>query len=237
MQKTLEWGPLKYEGRAFGRSVDRIPLKVISGSGENAPILLLGSIHGDESLTSVLLSETLRQISAKELKAHVVLSANPDGILNGTRCNANGVDLNRNFPAQNWSSEPVYYRNRKGGPQDIALSPGSKPGSEPETRAIMKLVKEVKPELIVSFHGFLGCIDDPEAGAIARDLAERTDMILVPDVGYSTPGSFGSWCAEQNIPIITYEIPDMAITELRDIHRPVIMDLLTGKYQHLLDSH
>ena len=34
----------------------------------------------------------------------VIAVANPDGLQKQTRTNANGVDINRNFPASNWQS-------------------------------------------------------------------------------------------------------------------------------------
>ena len=95
-------------------------------------------------------------------------------------------------------------------------------------------MNDLKPDLVVSFHGFLACIDDPMSLDISKDIAGRTNMELVPDVGYKTPGSFGSWCAEQDIPIITYELPSLGIAELRQVHTPVIRDLLTGKYDSML---
>src|SRR5207253_8567011 len=48
---------------------------------------------------------------------------------------------------------------------------------------------------------------------LARRLAERTGMPLVPDVGYPTPGSFGSWGGDRGLPVITYEFP-LAATEI-----------------------
>jgi len=194
----------------------------------------MASIHGDESLTTVLLSQCLRSIEINALKVAVILVTNPDGVLAGTRCNARGVDLNRNFPSTNWSSEPVYYRNRPGDPQNIALSPGFEAGSEPETMALIDLVHTLKPKLIVSLHGFLACIDDPLNSSIARDMAERTGMALVPDVGYATPGSFGSWCKEQQIHIITYELPASSLYEVKKKHIPVLQDLITGFYNKFL---
>jgi len=104
---------------------------------------------------------------------------------------------------------------------------------------LIQLIQEVKPRLVVSFHGSLACIDDPLGFQISRDIAARTNLELVPHIGYETPGSFGTWCAEQGIPIITYELPSLGINELREGHSAVIMDLLTGKYEPMLheDHH
>lgn len=229
-----ELGPLTYSSRTYGISQNGVNLEVFEPVSGKPQILIMGSIHGDESLSTVLLSECLRSMNQNELKAAVVLAANPDGVLNGTRCNARGVDLNRNYPTENWSPDPVYYRNQPGMPQDIALSPGEKAGSESETTSLMNLTEELNPKLIVSIHGFLGCIDDPDATPIAKDMAKRGNMELVPDVGYATPGSFGSWCKQMEIPIITYELPADGINQLKKVHGPILIDLMTGQYDQML---
>ena len=225
---VMPQGVLTHPARSFGSSAQGLPLQVYGPA--DADMLVMASIHGDENLGTVLLSECLRTLSREDLSATVILVCNPDGVLAGTRCNAHGVDLNRNFPATNWCPDPVYYRNGPAMPQNIPLSPGSAPGSEPETQALIQLVQRVNPQLIVSLHGFLGCIDDPESSMIARDLARRTGLDLVADVGYATPGSFGSWCAETGYSIITYELPLAGIVALRDSQLPALHDLLTGGY-------
>lgn len=231
-----EFGPLTHASRGYGFSEKGTVLEIIEPSSNSPQLLLMGAIHGDESLSTVLLSECLRSIQDHELKSSVILAANPDGVVAGTRCNYRGVDLNRNYPTANWSPDPVYYRNRPGDPQNIALSPGSVAASESETKALINLIHEIKPDLIVSIHGFLGCIDDPDASAIAQDMAQRSEMDLVPDVGYATPGSFGSWCKEQSIPIITYELPTQDVSEMKRIHNPIIKDLMSGHY-HIMLRH
>ncbi len=229
-----ESGSLNHKSRIYGKSVNGIALEIYEPGAANSDILVMGSIHGDESLTSVLLSQCLRSMDPSDLQASVILAANPDGMLNGTRSNANGVDLNRNFPTENWKPDPVYYRNHWDQPQNIALSPGLQGGSEAETQAMLNLLASWTPKLIVSLHGFLGCMDDPLSSEIARDIGKRTQLDLVPDVGYKTPGSFGSWCAEQGLPIITYEFPSHGMHQLRELHFPVLRDLMTGHYNSWL---
>jgi len=229
-----EMGALTHVPHRYGESQNGLPLEFYQPVSGPSDILVMGSIHGDESLSTVLLSECLRSLAPADLHSTVILAANPDGVLQGTRCNARGVDLNRNFPTENWSPEPVFYRNRPGEPQNIPLSPGEAAGSEAETQALIKLIESRPPRLIISIHGYLDCIDDPDASAIARDLATRSGMELVPDVGYATPGSFGSWCKEKDIPIITYELPSLDMGQLKQIHRPILLDLINGHYQDRL---
>ncbi|MDI5754606.1 DUF2817 domain-containing protein, partial [Salmonella enterica subsp. enterica serovar Montevideo] len=53
--------------------------------------------------------EIYQRIEAKNWR-HVVLAVNPDGCQLGLRANANGIDLNRNFPAANWKAGETVYR-------------------------------------------------------------------------------------------------------------------------------
>ena len=232
-----EIGVLQHRSRVYGKSENSINLELFEPFTAVPEILIMGSIHGDESLSTVLLSQCLRSMDPPDLKAAVILAANPDGVLAGIRANANGVDLNRNFPAANWAPDLVYYRNHQDQPQNIPLSPGLQAGSESETQAILKLLASLQPKLIVSLHGFLGCIDDPLSSRVGQDIAERTKLDLVPNVGYETPGSFGSWCAEQGVPIITYELPAQGMPQLRELHIPVLRDLMDGYYNTWLSNN
>jgi len=159
----------------------------------------------------------------------VVLGANPDGLVRGTRGNARGVDLNRNFPTRDWGPEPILHRPTLDVLPEIALSPGAGPGSEPETQALMSLVAELEPEVVVALHAPLACIDDAKKGSLAHWLAERTGLELVSDVGYPTPGSFGTWGRENGVDVVTYEFPLTHNDELVRGHVPVLTELLTGE--------
>jgi protein MpaA len=162
------------------------------------------------------------------MKNAVVLCCNPDGLMRGTRGNAIGVDLNRNFPASNWSPDPVYYKSRRHDPQDIALSPGTHPSSEPETRALMAILDHLRPRAVVSLHAALACIDDANGSDLGRVISEMTGLPLQRDIGYPTPGSFGSWAQEQDLNVVTYEFEAASPYDLKDRHVPVLIELMTA---------
>jgi protein MpaA len=191
-------------------------------------MLIFAGIHGEEPETTTALSRALRQLDAPAPHCAVVLAANPDGLIRGTRGNARGVDLNRNFPTADWRADPVCHRSTLDDPRDVKLSPGSAPGSEPETRALIALIRELEPAVVIALHAPLACIDDPRDSPLGRYLAERTGLPLVADVGYETPGSFGTWGAEQDLAVITYELALSNIDQVIRTHVPVLTELLTS---------
>ncbi len=223
-------GVLRHPARRYGASELGVPLECFGPEEGPVDLLVMASMHGDECDSTVALSEALRLVPEGRLANPAILSVNPDGVLRGTRCNANGVDLNRNWPASNWSPEPVRYKDHGKTERDIVLGTGSSAGSEAETRHLLALVERLRPRAIVSLHTPLGCIDDPDDSLLGRWIAAETGLPLVPDVGYATPGSFGSWCAEQHIPIITWELPAEPLPAVIDSHVPVLFRLLTGSF-------
>lgn len=221
-----DWGTIPCEPDHYGRSHLGVPLEVWRPSGQ-CRLLLFAGLHGEEPETTYALSRALRQLPAPSPDCAIVLAANPDGLRRGTRGNARGVDLNRNFPARNWRPDPVTHRSTLDDASDIRLSPGAGPASEPETRALIALIEELQPERVVALHAPLGCIDDAGETELGRRLARRTGLPLVRDVGYPTPGSFGSWGADRDLPVITYELPLAATEVLMRDHVPVLVELLT----------
>ena len=119
---------------------------------------------------------------------------NPDGIKAKTRTNANGVDLNRNFPASSWEKIPLANNN--------SYYPGIKPASEPETKIIVDLINKYNFKKIVAVHtNYTIQFPNPPMinydGEHSRELAEKlshaTGLPPHSDVGYPTPGSLGVW--------------------------------------------
>ena len=111
-------------------------------------ILVIGCIHGNECAGLAITSALRRRPVPRGVQLWVVPEANPDGAAAGTRKNAHGVDLNRNFPYR-WAplTTPVYYS-------------GPRPESEPETRALMGLVRRVRPAVTVTYHQHMDLTDE-----------------------------------------------------------------------------
>ncbi|MFK7739886.1 MAG: murein tripeptide amidase MpaA [Planctomycetota bacterium] len=218
-------GSFAWQPETYGHSALGAPLHVFR-QAEDCRVLVFAGIHGDEPESTTMLSWALRHLAAPSPHCAVVLAANPDGLQRGTRANANRVDLNRNWPAPNWSPEPVCHRVFSEDPRDIELSTGDQAGSEPETQALMQLIQELQPPTIVSVHAPLACVEDPGGTPLGRWLAERSALPLVETVGYETPGSFGSWAPEHGHHVITYELAVASLEHhLRKI-APVFLDLL-----------
>ena len=220
---TIPWDPDTYGNSELGNA-----LEMWRPRGKCKRLVFAG-IHGEEPETTFALSRALRHLTDLSPHCAVVLAANPDGLIRGTRGNARGVDLNRNFPTRDWSGDPVAHRSTMDDPRDVLLSPGSEPGSEQETQALVRLIGELQPEDVVALHAPLACIDDAQQGPLAHSLSQRTGLPLVKDVGYPTPGSFGTWGAEQGIGVVTYELPLATTDALVREHVPVLVDLLTGE--------
>lgn len=200
----------------YGQSVLGTPLRYIPCTGR-CRLLVIAGIHGEEPETTFLLSRVLRAFEKPFEAVAFVLCANPDGMTLGTRGNANGVDLNRNFPTDNWSENPVQVRSVLEAPRDTSLSAGATPGSEPETAALVSLIQKLAPETILSMHAPMACVDAPVRSALVATLCEAFGVSWQPDIGYPTPGSLGTWCKQQKSPeCITLELPRMSLEALFD---------------------
>ena len=126
----------------FGHSVQGRPLRALEvGDPRSAHrVLVVGCIHGNESAGMPVVWQLAR--SRPRFDLWLVPNLNPDGYAAGTRQNADGVDLNRNFPSQ-WLRI-----GRRGSPQWS----GPRPLSEPETRAIRELILRLRPTVTIWFH-------------------------------------------------------------------------------------
>lgn len=221
--------PLSYGNSVLGAKLLYFPAQVESESRG----LILAGTHGDETASITGLSCALRALPAERLHHDVILSINPDGNQLGTRANANQVDLNRAFPTQNWVKEGTVYRWSSNTPvRDVKVSTGQKEPLEPEIKALIELIEQRQPKFVVSFHEPLACVDDPNGSELAAWLAKQFDLPVVEDVDYETPGSFGTWCVERNLPCITLELPPVSADFTIEHYLEAFIALLEHQPRH-----
>jgi protein MpaA len=184
--------------RIMGWSVEKRPVMLqVFGQGQDV-MFILGGIHGDEvagiALVRCLADHLNHHPNLLQGKTVLLMAlANPDGKARHTRQNSRGVNLNRNFPAPNRVAS-----SESGG---WALS-------EPETRVLYQVIREYRPDRIVSVHQPLGYVDyDGPAGDLAERMAKACGL-PVKKRG-ALPGSMGSYASQvRRIPIVTLELLD-----------------------------
>lgn len=153
--------------------------------GATRPMLVVGSIHGDERAGE----RVVRRLRAAPLPVGVDLwlvpTMNPDGVAAGRRTNASGVDLNRNFP-RHWL---------RAGAGTTQWS-GPSAASEPETAAVMALLREVRPRTTMVFHQPLYGVDSYRAKSmtLVRRLGRETGLpVRSFDCGGVCHGTLTDW--------------------------------------------
>ncbi|MFI8951907.1 M14 family zinc carboxypeptidase [Streptomyces sp. NPDC053750] len=113
-------------------------------SAYKAPLFINNNIHGNEwegtdaALKLIERLATANDARTTELlsksRIHLNVTANPDGRIAGTRANANGFDLNRDFIT----------------------------ASQPETRAIRQIAIDKQPVMMLDLHGYVnGTLIEP----------------------------------------------------------------------------
>ena len=217
-----------WQPRTFGSSVNGVPL-VAWWPTRTPTRVVWAAIHGEENSTLMLAQHLLRVVHADDACAVVVPVLNPDGVLLGIRQNARGVDLNRNFPGT-WYEHvsPTYWAAtlvRRSEHRTQYSSTGSEPASEPETRALMDLVREVQPELAIDLHAPLECViaTSERAAAQAAHFAEPAGLRIVRELDGPTPGDCATWCEAQGAAAITYEVELGTFPHLWARHRDALV--------------
>ena len=124
----------------FGRSVLDRPLTLTRAGDPEAPVrvLVVGSIHGNETAGHAVVARLRELEPPPGVQLWIVRTVNPDGALIGTRQNARGVDLNRNFPFR-WRGGgrafDTYFPGRAAGERardagDAAAGRGDRPDAD-----------------------------------------------------------------------------------------------------------
>ncbi len=207
------------------------------GPQNGGQIIIQGGMHAREWVTSVLVTRQAFALADKKLPLGVFLipMTNPDGVtlaqkgadafpaiaqgltaVNGGsrdfslwKANARGVDINCNFDAR-WGSGAGNVRA-----PSSASCIGAYPESEPETAALARFTRKVRPLMTLSYHA-LGrevYYDFGQQGmAWERDraIAKAVGNFLGYDVidgDLGSAGGYKDWCvSELGIPALTVEI-------------------------------
>lgn len=198
----------------YGKSVQDRPLLALRfhrGDGAARPgALVAGNIHGEEwignrtamavaqRLAAGIDSDPLVSSLLQNMDLYVIPCVNPDGYyhtwesngrdkLGQMRKNANGVDLNRNFPPPG---------RKKAGAQnkpDSTGYPGPEPLSEPETKEVVDFVLARDIFATVDYHSVVGQVITPACksgqcfsrflkmgGAYVKNQGGAPYMLIVP---------------------------------------------------------
>lgn len=172
------WWTLERLDEEIARLAGRFPgaLKAVTAgySGEGRPIPafvagtgkqcvgLVGAVHAGESGAELMIPAVERMLAEepqllRRTRIACLPVANVDcrerearGAPWYIRLNARGVDLNRNFPAD-WDREERGYGYVSSEPGAQTYR-GPRPGSEPETQAVLGFLEDCRPDVLYSFH-------------------------------------------------------------------------------------
>jgi protein MpaA len=117
-----------------------------TGDPAGVPVLVVGCIHGTEC-AGIAIARALERVRTG-LDLWIVPNLNPDGYAAGTRQDARGVDLNRNWSSQ-WPG---------GGRPWDTYYPGPRPFSERETRIARDLILRIQPQATIWFHQHMNLV-------------------------------------------------------------------------------
>jgi protein MpaA len=197
---------------------------------ETEVTMIMCGVHGDEITPIKFCFDIIHHLQTqnpelfKNRFAIVAPIVNPDSFFSNSpsRTNANGVDINRNFPTADWKARAVklwksWYSS------DKRRNPGTKPLSEPEVLFQINLIKRYNPDKILSVHAPLTILDYDGPQGMDKDLRSKKIGKMANELliqmsqkanGYRVknypffPGSLGNWAGnERNIPTYTLELP------------------------------
>lgn len=202
--------------KVIGYSVHGRPmLAYYFGTNGGATMLFTGGIHGSEPSSTDTMNAWVDYLRANAYRIPagkqivIIPNMNPDGIAAGDRLNANAVNLDRNYPTDDWQKNI----DTVGG--YLAGGGGSSPGSEPETKAAMAAISGLSIKLSISYHAqgsLVGSNNYSSADNYAHRYASAVGYGNMSHnaeetMGYAITGEFETWLAERGVPAILIELP------------------------------
>lgn len=222
----------------IGLSVQGRPIEVYTfGKGEKQRMIVAG-IHGGYEGNTIRLADELilflddhPEAIPDDTTLFILRSLNPDGDARSHdehgRTNANGVDLNRNFPVH-WLAD----WDRDGCWNELPTTGGSGPGSEPETKAVMRFLSAHNVDALISYHSAaLGIFPggepwDADSIRFAEAIAEVSAYPWPPiDTGCIYSGTLADYAVALGIAAVDMELTNHRDTDF-DINLRVLEVLL-----------
>ncbi len=201
----------------IGYSVQGRPIYAHSFGSGASKVVYVGGMHGNEQGGKYLLDSWVNELEShsERIPAHrtiiVIPNSNPDGVASGRRTNANNVDLNRNFPANDWTAG-VYMP----GPVFEPQGGGSEPLSEPESKALASYIKNTSPLLVLTYHASAAVVignGSGSSGSLAATYAAKSRYSVAADsqaddiFSYTTTGEFEDWLHDKHgVPALLIEL-------------------------------
>lgn len=217
-----EWG-YKFRTRCasistIGYSVKGRAISAYKFGSGSSKVVYVGTMHGTEASGYYTLNSWIDELERNHHKIPehrsiiVIPNSNPDGKVAGSRTNANGVDLNRNFPTDDWT-EDIYMP----GPTHVPDGGGSAPLSEPESAALAEYVQAQSPRLVLTYHSSAAVVignGSGDSAGLASQYAAKAGYSVGSDgeadgiFGYATTGEFEDWLHDKlGIPALLVELP------------------------------
>jgi len=237
---------LEIETFVIGYSVQGRPITVTRiGTGEEV-LVVIGAIHGFEGNTARLVEALIQGLVGQvpsSARIYFLPALNADGYANGTRLNANGVDLNRNWDTPNWSRDTCYGEGNL-----VTGGGGAYPFSEPETAAFSAWLLDLKgqsstPPRVISYHayhagglvlpGYLttptGTVTHAPAAEFGLQFASASGYVYSETWPYCPmTGELSNWCAENGMACLLVELHtdlDLSMEEIA-VQQAAILDIL-----------
>jgi murein peptide amidase A len=198
----------------IGHSAEGRAIRAYTLGNGTSNVAIVGGLHGAPEANSADLVWQVLQYYAgdteaipSDLKLLFLPEANPDGLADGTRELADGIDANRNWPTADWS--PTSYGP---GGELFPGGGGDQPLSEPETIALAEWIDRDKPVAVLSYHSAGGFVmGGPTAlgEGLVDAYVNQTQPYAYRDWAfYPVTGDFAQWCEEQGIPVVEVELWD-----------------------------
>jgi hypothetical protein len=209
----------KHQAEIIGYSIEGRPLHLYTfGKGKHERMIVAGIHGGDEWNTVTLANQFIKYVDQdsdvvpEDTTLYILPNLNPDGEARAHnkygRVNANGVDLNRNFPV-NWQKD----WDRSGCWHSLSTTSGTGPASEIETQVLINFIETHNIEVLISYHSaalgvFPGGLPwEGDSIRLAASIAEASSYPFPPiDTGCTYSGTLADYAVSKGIAAVDLEL-------------------------------